>query len=39
MAQSERRYNPKAATDPESKQVSTPGIMPVDAMDCRTLKT
>jgi hypothetical protein len=33
-AHSERRYKPKAATDPENIQVIIPGMMPADAMAC-----
>jgi len=31
-AQSDKRYKPKAATEPENIQVSTPGIIPDDAI-------
>jgi hypothetical protein len=33
VAQSERRYRPKAATAPEKKHVRTPGRRPIDAID------
>jgi hypothetical protein len=33
-AQSERRYSPNAATEPENRQVSIPGMIPADARAC-----
>jgi hypothetical protein len=33
-AQSESRYNPNAATEPESTHVTMPGMSPADARAC-----
>jgi hypothetical protein len=37
-AQRDRRYNPKAATDPENIQVRTPGMIPAEARDYQTMR-
>lgn len=34
VAHRESKYRPNAATEPEKRQVSMPGMMPADAMAC-----
>ena len=38
-AQSDSRYSPNAATDPENTQVIMPGMIPLDAIACAKIST